>query len=379
MHSRVENHDRLVANTSRCAAAAVLLRAGCLVLAASLLGCISQQRLNPIGDIVHSDVPRELDKTTIPPYRAEPPDVLLLEVVYDDRAPESPLQAGDQLSIRVSNTLPIDPAEDPVLSEFKRIYNVFVIQPDGTIDLGPEYGGVQVAGLKFNEVAAAIEKHLVDAIGLKVPKVAVSPVGTREPQILQVGIGEHLVRPDGTISLGIYGDVYVAGQTLESIRTTLEGHLAQYFSNPRVTADVLAYNSKVYYVITDGAGYGQQVVRIPFTGNETVLDAIANIEGLSPTSSQRIWVARPAPSGVEMAQTLPVDWRAISREGVTTTNYQLLPGDRVFIEGDGLVATDNLIAKVLAPVERIFGVVSLGYGTIRRIETGQLFGNSGGN
>ena len=44
--------------------------------------------------------------------------------------------------------------------------------------------------------------------------------------------------------------------------------------------DVLAYNSKVYYVITDGGGAGEQVYRIPSNGNETVLDAIAAIEGI---------------------------------------------------------------------------------------------------
>ena len=38
--------------------------------------------------------------------------------------------------------------------------------------------------------------------------------------------------------------------------------------------DVIAYNSKNYYVITDGAGYGEQVYPFPVMGSETVLDAI---------------------------------------------------------------------------------------------------------
>ena len=37
--------------------------------------------------------------------------------------------------------------------------------------------------------------------------------------------------------------------------------------------DVQGFNSKLYYVILDGGGAGQQVVRLPVTGNETVLDA----------------------------------------------------------------------------------------------------------
>ena len=60
---------------------------------------------------------------------------------------------------------------------------------------------------------------------------------------------------------------------------------------------MFAYNSKVYYVITEGAGQGDLVARLPITGNETVLDAISQINGLSRLSSKNIWIARPTPSG----------------------------------------------------------------------------------
>ena len=53
-----------------------------------------------------------------------------------------------------------------------------------------------------------------------------------------------------------------------------------------MSVDVLAYNSKVYYVIMDGGGYGQQIVRLPCTGNETVLDAIAQVNGLPQVASK---------------------------------------------------------------------------------------------
>ena len=110
--------------------------------------------------------------------------------------------------------------------------------------------------------------------------------------------GEHLVRQDGTISLGSYGCVYVAGLTLAQAKVAIERHLCQYLLDPEITVDVLAYNSKFYYVITDGAGFGQQVYRFPITGKETVLDAINNIGGLPPVASpQKIWVARPGAGG----------------------------------------------------------------------------------
>ena len=41
------------------------------------------------------------------------------------------------------------------------------------------------------------------------------------------------------------------------------------------------------------------------------------------------WVARQAPANFGRDQILPVDWNAIAHGGVTDTNYQILPGDRV--------------------------------------------------
>src|SRR5262249_10335809 len=84
--------------------------------------------------------------------------------------------------------------------------------------------------------------------------------------------GPHLVRPDGTVGLGIYGEAYVAGQTIDQARVSIAQAIVSKLRRepgPKgetgktlkdvydgLSVDVLAYNSKVYYVITDGAGYG---------------------------------------------------------------------------------------------------------------------------
>ena len=123
------------------------------------------------------------------------------------------------------------------------------------------------------------------------PQVSVSLAQFRGMQQIR---GEHLVRPDGTITLGTYGSVYVAGMTLGQIKWVVEQHLSEYLQDPQVAVDVFAYNSKVYYVIFDGAGYGMQVFRLPITGNETVLDAVSRVNGLAAVASKRrLWLARP--------------------------------------------------------------------------------------
>jgi len=100
-----------------------------------------------------------------------------------------------------------------------------------------------------------------------------------------------------------------------------------------------------------------------------VLDAIGNLGGLSQLSSKKIWIARPSPSRSGCDQILPVDWEAITRGGRTATNYQIMPGDRVFIAEDQMLATTNLISKVTGPIERVLGLTGLGITTIRASQT----------
>jgi polysaccharide export outer membrane protein len=163
--------------------------------------------------------------------------------------------------------------------------------------------------------------------------------------------------------------------TQEQARQAIESHLSQFLETPEVAVDVFAYNSKVYYVITEGAGQGDGVDRFPITGNETVLDALAQINGLQEVSSKRIWVARPSPYGSSCDQVLPVDWHAVSQRGDATTNYQILPGDRIFIAQDRLMATSNALGKVSAPLQRIFGTTLMGTYTAKAVK---FFGSNTG-
>jgi len=190
--------------------------------------------------------------------------------------------------------------------------------------------------------------------------------------------GQHLVRPDGTINLGIYGSIYVTGMTLDQIKAAIAPAIASRLDkealakNPvkpeDVSVDVLAYNSKVYYVITDGGGYGEQVYRVPVTGNERVLDAIAQINGLPAVSSKKhIWVARRVPGHGAHDQVLPVDWCGITQRGEAATNYQIFPGDRVYVKAQHLILIDSTIAKILSPIERLLGVTLLGSETVNSI------------
>jgi polysaccharide export outer membrane protein len=312
----------------------------------------------PCGQVLpggEGPVPVELCKKSLPPYMIEPPDILLIDTVRMIPLPPYRIEPLDVLFVQVTETLPNQP-----------IAGTYVVSPDGTISLGFIYGSVRVAGLTLEEAQIAIRNHLNRVIVRPMVSLALAQART-----IQQVRGEHLVRPDGTIGLGTYGCVYVAGLTLAQARCAIEKHLSQFVLNPQISLDVFAYNSKVYYVIADGAGYGEQVLRFPITGNETVLDAISNINGLPAVASKKyIWVARPAPPYHGCYQILPVDWRAITEGGATNTNYQLFPGDRVYIRSDCLISLDYALAKIISPIERLFGITLLGTTTVQTIRNG---------
>jgi protein involved in polysaccharide export with SLBB domain len=310
-------------------------------------------------------VPTELQKLSQPTYRIEPPDILLLDTIRMAPKPPYIIAPMDALQVRVAGTLPEQPID-----------GVFLVGPDGSINLGFSYGFVRLAGLSVEQAQEVIRRRLAQM--LKEPQVA---VGLAQFRGLQQPRGEHLVRPDGTISLASYGSVYVTGLTLAQAKLAIERHLSQFVLDPEVSLDVFAFNSKAYYIIADGGGYGQLVYRFPATGNETVLDAISHIQGLPAVASpkcSRIWVARPSPADSCCSQVLPVDWNAVTQGGSTATNYQIFPGDRIYVRADPLVTLDYTVAKFVAPIQRVLNVILLGGATVNTFRNNNNNNNNNG-
>jgi polysaccharide biosynthesis/export protein len=326
-----------------------------LTLAGGLLaiapGCRTWWGLNPVpGKAVGAHpvyVPTELNMVSLPPYVVEPPDILLIDALRV--IPKQPflIQPLDVLQLEADGTRFDAP-----------IRGLYLVEPGGMLNLGPGYGKVKVGGLSLeeaqNKVTEQLKRTLVN------PQVSLT---LNESGGQQQIAGEHLVGPDGTVNLGTYGSVYVAGMTIEEAKAAIEKHLTRYLESPLVSVDVFAYNSKVYYVITEGAGFGDNIQRFPVTGKETVLDAISQVQGLSRLSSKNIWIARPSPAGCD--QILPVRWDEIVSGAGVSTNYQVLPGDRVFIKQDHLIALDTWVNKILSPMERVFGTTLLGLQTVQ--------------
>ena len=164
---------------------------------------------------------------------------------------------------------------------------------------------------------------------------------------------DQVVLQDGSIDLGIYGRPVVSGKTLAQIepqvqdlvnakerdrqkeRAVLNKEKEPDFRPVSITVRLIGRVSKVYYVL----GEVNVPNAYPITGRETVLDALVQAGGLNRKAARNmIVVSRPrSPDGCRIV--LPVCYDQIVQLGDTSTNYQLHPGDRVFVPSQGTFAS----------------------------------------
>ena len=165
---------------------------------------------------------------------------------------------------------------------------------------------------------------------------------------------DQVVLADGTVDLGPYGRVIVAGRDLEQAESLIEQQIAyqiriqqqsckQYadeddqktIDSPALPSDcdAIAVNVRMlepvhrFYVLGEVNAPGSY----PLSGFETVLDAIVTAGGLTSSANPcKILLARPT-DPCECRVTLPVCYREIVQIGNTSSNYQLQPGDRIFV------------------------------------------------
>jgi protein involved in polysaccharide export with SLBB domain len=136
------------------------------------------------------------------------------------------------------------------------------------------------------------------------------------------------VLPDGTIDLGRYGRLLVAGQTVDQIEAAVRTRVQEPAKDAGpVNVRLVSRQSKVFYVLGEVNAPGSY----PLAGRETVLDGIIAAGGLTDSASHKdIILSRPTPpAGCRVV--LPICYEEIVQLGDTSTNYQLAPGDRIFV------------------------------------------------
>jgi protein involved in polysaccharide export with SLBB domain len=232
--------------------------------------------------------------------------------------------------------------------------NRFTLFPEGH-PLIDEAKAMRAAAPEPLPLPRELDKHVLPLYTVEPGDVLlVQPADLDSPIRLP---GDQTVLTDGTISLGRYGPLVVAGNTVSWIETAIRAQIQGYLATvprpptrpgegrepgtePRlpapgdvgpITVRVVTRLSKVYYVLGEVNAPGALVLN----GRETVLDGILAAGGLTDRASRsNVILSRPTqPGGCRVV--LPVCYSEIVQLGDTSTNYQLAPGDRIYAPSRG--------------------------------------------
>ncbi|MDQ3329751.1 MAG: SLBB domain-containing protein [Planctomycetota bacterium] len=184
---------------------------------------------------------------------------------------------------------------------------------------------------------------------------------------------DQVIQPDGTVDLGKYGRIVVAGKRIEEVEICIEDIVnadadliaaleeANLEGPERVNVRLIDPRGSQFYVLGAVSSPGAY----PYAGRETVLDAILAAGGLADNARRcEIILSRPSPIG-ECRTVLPICWDNIVQLGDTTTNYQIMPGDRVFVPANGICDTICAAFKHDACPRCCYPQCPAGYASVR--------------
>ncbi len=143
----------------------------------------------------------------------------------------------------------------------------------------------------------------------------------KEPELTT----DVVVRPDGSISMSLAGDVKASGMTPRQIEKVLADRLSAYILNPQVHVDITEIRSKVVYVtgeINHPGGY-------PLLSPTTVLQILARAGGLTQFAHKnRVFVLRA--SG-QSQQRFQFNYQQVLKGTNPAQNIILKPGDTIVV------------------------------------------------
>jgi polysaccharide export outer membrane protein len=173
------------------------------------------------------------------------------------------------------------------------------------------------------------------------------------PNIKELDKQKAIVRPDGKIGLNLLGEVKVAGLTPNQINLLLQKAASKYYVNPDIKCEVKA-NSKFFNVVGLGMNKGG---RIPFTGIDTVVSAVADA-GFNPQAwPQQVLLSRPGKNGQPPA-TAVVDFTKVFEEGRMEQNYLLEPGDIIDVRYSPMAVFEFKVIQAVGPVTGVGSIAS---------------------
>lgn len=166
------------------------------------------------------------------------------------------------------------------------------------------------------------------------------------PRILEIDGETQTIQPDGKINLKLLGEVRVVGMTAKEVAAKLEVLLSRYYHDPKVRVTVANYGSKKFYIRSQA---GQLATR-PYTGRDTLLDAVVSSSVDFRSLTSMVEVIRPNADGTTPVRRIRVDVDKMIKRGDWEQNILLEPDDIVVIPPTPASWFAQRIREVLFPL-----------------------------
>lgn len=157
------------------------------------------------------------------------------------------------------------------------------------------------------------------------------------------------VLADGSIDLGDYGRLRIEGKTPPAIARLVAEQVGVAAGYVRVR--VAEYQSQHLLLFGEVVGWQRTV---PYQGQETVLDLLQRVGGITPGAEVRdVYVVRARLKEGERPEIFKIDLDAIVVKKDMATNIRLLPFDQIYVgETRKSIVERNL--KLLQPLFKLF-------------------------
>jgi len=189
---------------------------------------------------------------------------------------------------------------------------------------------------------------------------------THIPEINDVA---QQVRPDGRINLPLIGELDAAGKTPKQIEAQINQLAKKYYAEVDANIQVVGFNSQKYYIFGEVGKSGP----IPWTGHDTLLDALAQAQPTFLGWMERVTVVRgstPQEGGQEdrkyslkyhhkgvhpdrednPPKKLTFNIKAMIKSGDMTNNILLEPNDVIYVQPHPLAAVGLGVQSILLPI-----------------------------
>lgn len=176
-----------------------------------------------------------------------------------------------------------------------------------------------------------------ERVSYKVDLIAPSDFSLGPEDVLKVTVwknqelsSEVTIRPDGTITMPLIGDVPAAGLTANVLAKRISDRLTDYISAPIVTVQLKEVNSYFIYVLGEVVKPG----KYPLKSYANVMQGISLAGGFAPFANKnKIKVLRNVNTGSEQKHQveIPVHYDAILKGTAVPGNFILRSGDVIVV------------------------------------------------